>query len=162
MESSFPCLSSCAHSLSLMHAKPIIPFRWGLVASGLFTSPSCLQEAFGHDDHVGWFYSIGRGSLDATLLGNQILAGLFILAWVLATMLPFFVWLNYMGWFRADSLDELTGLDLSYMRKGENTFPRAEDFSEVGVVGEGRKNTEGEGDEGQSQNRPEAPPEQRP
>lgn len=30
-------------------------------------------------------------------------------------MLPFFMWLNYMGWFRSDSLEELVGLDLSYM-----------------------------------------------
>ena len=29
-------------------------------------------------------------------------------------MLPFFVFLNYMGWLRADSLEELVGLDLSY------------------------------------------------
>jgi hypothetical protein len=29
-------------------------------------------------------------------------------------MLPFFIWLNYKGWFRADSLEELVGLDMSY------------------------------------------------
>merc|ERR1712226_1669532 len=29
-------------------------------------------------------------------------------------MFPFFIWLNYMGWFRADSLEELVGLDISY------------------------------------------------
>lgn len=28
-------------------------------------------------------------------------------------MLPFFIWLNYRGWLRADSL-ELVGLDISY------------------------------------------------
>jgi len=27
---------------------------------------------------------------------------------------PFFLWLNYMGWFRSDSLEELVGLDISY------------------------------------------------
>ena len=29
-------------------------------------------------------------------------------------MFPFFVWLNYRGWLRADSLEELVGLDISY------------------------------------------------
>merc|ERR1711865_1320875 len=28
--------------------------------------------------------------------------------------LPFFIWLNYKGWLRSDSLEELVGLDISY------------------------------------------------
>jgi len=72
-------------------------------------------DAYGTDEYVGWFYEIGRGSLDATLLVNQLLCIIFIVGWVVFTMLPFFMWLNYMGWFRSDSLEELVGLDLSYM-----------------------------------------------
>lgn len=87
---------------------------WGLIATGLFSSPSRIAAAFGSSDHVGWFYSLGRGSADATLLGNQVLAMLFTMAWPIATMTPFFLWLNYMGWLRSDSLEELVGLDMSY------------------------------------------------
>lgn len=87
---------------------------WGLIAVGLFSSPRHTLEAFGSDDHVGWFYSLGNGSFDATLLLNQLFALLFILGWTTATMAPFFLLLNYMGWFRADSLEELVGLDISY------------------------------------------------
>jgi len=87
---------------------------WGLLATGLLSSPEKTTGAFGNDDHVGWFYSLGRGSFDATLLANQVIAIGFVIAWSIGTMLPFFIWLNYMGWFRADSLEELVGLDISY------------------------------------------------
>lgn len=87
---------------------------WGVLATGLFADPNLQLEAYGRDKHAGWFYSWGRGSGDATLLGTQIVGLLFIIGWVAALMLPFFVLLNYMGWFRADSLEELVGLDISY------------------------------------------------
>ena len=86
-----------------------------MVATGLLSSPRRTLAAYGTDEFVGWFYEIGRGSLDATLLTNQLLCVVFIVGWVIFTMLPFFLWLNYMGWFRADSLEELVGLDLAYM-----------------------------------------------
>ncbi|KAL7560086.1 hypothetical protein ACA910_016144 [Epithemia clementina (nom. ined.)] len=112
---------------------------WGMIASGLFSSPHGMMEAFNQDDHVGWFYSLGQGSLDGTLIGNQILAICFVFGWVTCTMLPFFLWLNYMGWFRADSLDELVGLDLSYMGMAQTQLAKnvTEDLSEVGSVGGG-------------------------
>ena len=87
---------------------------WGVLATGLFADPSLIQQVFGRDDHAGWFYSWGRGSSDATLLGAQIVGLLFIIGWVAILMFPFFILLNYMGWFRADSLEELVGLDISY------------------------------------------------
>lgn len=87
---------------------------WGLIATGLFSSPSRMLMVYGTQLHVGVFYSIGQGKLDFQLLINQIVATLFVVGWPLVTMTPFFVWLNYMGWFRADSLEELVGLDLSY------------------------------------------------
>lgn len=86
-----------------------------MIATGLFSSPRRVLDAYGTEEFAGWFYEIGRGRLDATLLLNQLLCVVFIVGWVVFTMLPFFLWLNYMGWFRSDSLEELVGLDLSYM-----------------------------------------------
>lgn len=71
---------------------------WGLIATGLFTSPARLQAAYGFDQHVGLFYEFRSGSFDAILLLNQVLALLFIFLWCVVTMGPFFVFLNYMGW----------------------------------------------------------------
>jgi Amt family ammonium transporter len=87
---------------------------WGLISTGLFSSPGRLLEAFGTEESVGWFYSVGSGSMDFQLLCNQCVALLFLIGWPIVTMTPFFIWLNYMGWLRADSLEELVGLDMSY------------------------------------------------
>jgi ammonia channel protein AmtB len=87
---------------------------WGVFAVGLLSAPSRVLAAYGTDEHVGWFYELARGSFDASLLGCQVCAILFVLGWVFFIMFPFFIWLNYMGWFRADSLEELVGLDISY------------------------------------------------
>jgi ammonia channel protein AmtB len=87
---------------------------WGLIATGLFSSPGRLIDAFGTDERLGLFYSFGEGKVDGTLLLIQCMAMLFVIGWSMALMLPFFIWLNYMGWFRADSMEELVGLDMSY------------------------------------------------
>ena len=87
---------------------------WGSFAVGLFSSPSRVMAAFGTEAHGGWFYELGRGSFNASLLGAQMCGILFVIGWVTFLMFPFFIWLNYMGWFRADSLEELVGLDISY------------------------------------------------
>ena len=72
---------------------------WGLLAVGLFTSPEKLELAYGFTEHVGLFYEFKSGSFDAVLLLNQIMAILFVFVWSLATMGPFFVLLNYLGWY---------------------------------------------------------------
>mmetsp|Transcript_4116 Transcript_4116/g.6025 ORF Transcript_4116/g.6025 Transcript_4116/m.6025 type:complete len:537 (-) Transcript_4116:80-1690(-) len=87
---------------------------WGVLAVGFFASPIKMAMVYENDDHVGWFYSWSRGSSDASLLACQVCGILFICGWVVAIMFPFFIWLNYLGWFRADSLEELVGLDISY------------------------------------------------
>lgn len=87
---------------------------WGLLATGLLASPNRMLDAFANDDHVGFFYSLGEGTADATLLLNQFLEILFILGWSVGLMLPFFLWLNYVNWLRADALEEIAGLDASY------------------------------------------------
>lgn len=90
---------------------------WGVIATGLFASPTGLRRFFEVEvaDHVGFFYSFSHPSgVDFALLGCQIIGLLFIIAWVTVIMFPFFVLLNYLGMLRADSLEEIVGLDVSY------------------------------------------------
>lgn len=87
---------------------------WGLIAAGLFATPEHMENVYGSSDHVGWFYEWGRGSGNFNLMGCQLIGILFIIAWVTGIMFPFFCILNYLGWFRADALEEIVGLDVSY------------------------------------------------
>lgn len=87
---------------------------WGCIATGLFAEPTRTQIAYGDDViHFGWFYSWGRGSGDANLLLAEICGILFIVAWTVGVMGPFFLLLDFAGMFRADPLEELAGLDES-------------------------------------------------
>jgi Amt family ammonium transporter len=83
---------------------------WGVVAVGLFASPSRLHDVYGHSEHAGWVYD---GS-DLTLLACQLVGLLFVCGWVFVIMFPFFIWLDWRGWFRSDPLEEIVGLDTSY------------------------------------------------
>jgi len=91
---------------------------WGCLATGLFAEPSRLIKAYGvvdgNDLHAGWFYSWGRQSGDANLLLCEFLGILFIIAWCVVIMYPFFFMLNMLGMFRVDPLDEEVGLDISH------------------------------------------------
>jgi Amt family ammonium transporter len=88
---------------------------FGMIAVGLFASPKRLELTYARElPHVGWFYSWGSGSADAHLLGAQVVGVLFIVGWVFSVMLPFFIWLDWKGWFRSDPLEEIVGLDTSY------------------------------------------------
>lgn len=86
---------------------------WGVIATGLFSSPDRLEEAFGMSEHVGWFYSWSRQSGDFTLLGIQLLSVLFIFAWTSFMMGTYFYILNMFGLFRIDPLEEEVGMDIS-------------------------------------------------
>jgi ammonium transporter, Amt family len=90
---------------------------WGVLATGFVASPSLMDAAFGTSEFPGLFYGLARGTNSVNLLGCQVIVVLFILGWTFVTMFPFFIWLNYKGWFRADSLEELVGLDISYHGK---------------------------------------------
>jgi Amt family ammonium transporter len=90
---------------------------WGIIAVGLFASPTRLEMVYGRSDHVGVVYSFQRGHADATLLGAQLAGILFIVGFVCVFMYPFFLWLDYKGWFRSDALEEIVGLDTSYHGK---------------------------------------------
>jgi len=89
---------------------------WGVLATGVFASPRLMEMAYpGTSEYPGLLFTLGSDKIfRGNLLGCQITLIVFILAWVSVTMMPFFIWLNYKGWFRADSLDELVGLDISY------------------------------------------------
>jgi ammonium transporter, Amt family len=87
---------------------------WGVLATGLWASPSLMETAYGTSEYPGLFYAVANGSFNANLLACQACLLLSIFGWTLCTMMPFFIWLNYKGWLRADSLEELVGLDISY------------------------------------------------
>jgi Amt family ammonium transporter len=114
------CGSNLLLKLRIDDAVDAIPVHmvngmWGMIAVGFLACPRYLNMAYGTEvDHVGWFYSLSRGSGDARLLAAQIVGILFILAWCLVIMMPFFVWLDWKGWFRSDPLEEIVGLDTSY------------------------------------------------
>lgn len=89
---------------------------WGLIATGLFSAPDLMEQAYGQSDHVGWFYEWNRGSGNFTLLGIQLIGILFIAGWTVALMYPFFYMLNFFGSLRVDPLEEEAGLDISRHR----------------------------------------------
>lgn len=88
---------------------------WSMVAVGLLASPRKLELTFGRAaEHVGFLYSFSNGGADARLLAANLMGILWIFGWVMGLMLPFFVWLDWKGWFRSDPLEEIVGLDTSY------------------------------------------------
>ena len=87
---------------------------WGIIATGLFSSSDGMRASFGSSQRVGLVYAIARANFDLILLRNQLYALLFILGFTTVTMTPFFLTLNWLGWFRADMVEELAGLDFSY------------------------------------------------
>lgn len=88
---------------------------WAMISTGLFASPRNLELTYNKAfKHVGWFYSWRNGSADAHLLAANVVGALFIVGWITVVMLPFFIWLDWKGWFRSDPLEELVGLDTSY------------------------------------------------
>lgn len=88
---------------------------WGMLAVGLFASSGHMALSFGHEvDYVGFFYTLGNGKADARLLAANFLGVVWVVGWVFGTMMPFFIWLDWRGWFRSDPLEEIVGLDTSY------------------------------------------------
>jgi Amt family ammonium transporter len=88
---------------------------WGCLAVGLFAEPTRIKLAYGIDDnHVGWFYSWGRGSSDANLLLCQFVGILFIIGWTAGVMTPFFMVLKVCGALRIDPIEERAGIDYSH------------------------------------------------
>ena len=88
---------------------------WGLISVGLFASKRFLELAYGKEmEHVGFFNSFSNGGADARLLAANCVGIVWVCFWVFGIMMPFFVWLDWKGWFRSDPLEEIVGLDTSY------------------------------------------------
>jgi Amt family ammonium transporter len=102
---------------------------WGIIAVGLFASEEKMGVAGYNTEHVGWFYSFG----DANLLLVQIIAIIWICAFVFVMMTPFFIGLNALGMFRVDPLEEEVGLDISHHRGSayDLSAPKKEDVEEL-------------------------------
>ena len=88
----------------------------GMIGVGLFASPKRLEAIFGNSDHPGLLYSIFSPleEFDSSLLGAQVVGTLFVIAWTVGIMLPFFIFLDYKGLFRAEVAVEIAGLDQSF------------------------------------------------
>ena len=86
---------------------------WGVIATGLFTSPRRLETAFGTTENVGWFYEWARGSGNFTLIGCQLVSLLFVVGWSACIFAPFCMVLKLLNWLRIDPLEEEVGMDIS-------------------------------------------------
>jgi len=121
------CLDDAVDAIPVHLANGI----WGCIATGLLAAPDCTLQVYGQDHSVGWFYEWARGSANGRLLAAQLVGLLFIITWSAAIMYPLFSIIDYMGWFRSDSLEELVGLDISY-HGGETTEgPNNTEFQEA-------------------------------
>lgn len=93
---------------------------WGLLSTGLLAEPQLMLKAYGTNAYPGLFYGLASKSPNTgNLFGCQITAITFILGWVVVTMLPFFIWLNYKGWLRSEALEEIVGLGMFEERKNK-------------------------------------------
>ena len=105
---------------------------WGTLSVGLFASTKRLEMAYGESNDEGILMG-GNG----TLLACQVMGILFVLGWVTAVMIPFFYLLNYLGWLRATSADEVEGLDFRYHKKQRR--PSADLVRAMTVYGQGNQ-----------------------
>lgn len=97
---------------------------WGVVAVGLFASPERLVAAYGVYSHPGCIYA----PLSNNLLPAQLVGVIAIIAWTFVTMVPYFMFLDYMGWFRVNELEEIIGLDATYGRVQHSHFDEENSF----------------------------------
>lgn len=96
----------------------LVAGTWGVIATGLFSSPRALQAIYGHSNHVGWIHEINRGNWgNMNLLGCQFVEVFAIFAWVGITMTPLFLLLKYGRVFRTDDLEEILGLDQLHVNR---------------------------------------------
>lgn len=106
---------------------------WGMISTGLLSSPDLIAAAFSETKHSGWFYEWSQGSGDFALLGAQLCAVLFVFGWTFCLMGFWFGLMNWFGWFRIDPLEEKVGMDWS-RHKGaayDYTTPDANELKEL-------------------------------
>jgi Ammonium Transporter Family len=100
---------------------------WGIIATGLLACPRHMISAYGTDTFPGFFYSpTSHSLLPAHLTGIA-----FIVGWTFATTIPFFSMLDYFGLFRVNALEELVGLDMTYIHIEAPNDEEPEDNEEL-------------------------------
>lgn len=132
------CRSFCFRIDDAVDAIPVhmVGGAWGVLATGLFSSPRRVEAWLGRTTDVGWFYEWGRGSGNFTLMGIQIVAVLFVFAWTFVVMGVYFWVLNYFNMLRIDPLEEEVGMDISrhkgsaYDMSGNPDVKHVEDLSQ--------------------------------
>lgn len=112
---------------------------WGCIATGLFADPNRVSSVYGWDDRGGAFYGAG-----AHLLGVELAGILFIIAWTVGLMTPFFLALNALGMFRVDPTEEKVGLDISH-HKGAAYDLSGADAGDIAELEEKRATAHGNG-----------------
>jgi len=100
---------------------------WGCIATGIFASPRQVLMSY-KVDGGGFLY--GKGG---SLLACEIAGVLFILAWTVGLMFPFFSLLKVLGMFRVDPMEEKVGLDISHHKGGAYDLaePNQDDINEL-------------------------------
>ena len=84
---------------------------WGVIATGLLACPRHMLSAYGPYKPAGLFYSASSQNL----LPAQLTGIVFIVGWTFVTTFPFFLILDYFGLFRVNALEEIVGLDMTYV-----------------------------------------------
>lgn len=113
----------------------------GVIATGLFSNPNHVEEAFGIEGKGGLFFELGKdaGSFDMTLLRNQFFGLIFISGWTIFTTLPFFCFLDWMKWFRVEKFVEIGGLDAHFHGEEMDQLAEAELRRALNLPRSGRK-----------------------
>jgi len=100
---------------------------WGVIAAGLFSDVALVGNSYLTNDPAGvpfprgggLFYSGGPGR--GRQLAAQVVYALWVAAWVLGNMVPFWLILKVTGLLRVPSDEEIVGLDHSY--HGGSAYP---------------------------------------
>lgn len=101
-------------SLKIDDAVDAIPVHmgaglWGVIAVGIFAEPDLVASAVSGNGGAGLIY----GGKSALIIA-QLAGAAWIIGWVSAVMIPFFLCLKFAGLLRVDSIDEEVGLDVSH------------------------------------------------
>jgi ammonium transporter, Amt family len=90
---------------------------WSMIATGLLSTPHGMKTAYGTDKYVGLLYEFGRNNkypTNGVLFTNQLIGVCFIIIWTAVTTIPIFIYLDYKGWLRSLTHEEVAGLDVSF------------------------------------------------
>jgi Amt family ammonium transporter len=101
-------------SLKIDDAVDAIPVHmgaglWGVIAVGIFAEPDLVAGAVSGNGGAGLIY----GGKSALIIA-QLTGAAWIIGWVSAVMIPFFLFLKFAGLLRVSNIDEEVGLDISH------------------------------------------------